>query len=267
MLHWTSASRTHVGHVRKLNEDACLELPELGLWVVADGMGGHAAGDVASRMIVNSLHRGSTAKSLDALSAQVQRALQKVNRKLSAEADRRGQQIIGSTVVVLLIKGRNAICLWAGDSRIFLLRNNRLRQLTTDHSQIEELIAQGRIAREQAESLPGSNAITRAVGVMDELILDHVSQDVCDGDRFLLCSDGLYNEVKPTEIAEILALHDCRESADRLIEKALQGRARDNITAIVVKVEDDQATKTLFNPSAVRMSDVDEDDDKTSINR
>jgi protein phosphatase len=102
---------------------------------------------------------------------------------------------------------------------------------------------------------------------MDELILDSVTQDVCEGDRFLLCSDGLYNEVKPSEIAQLLALHDCRESAGRLIEKALQGKARDNITAIVVSIEDDQATKTLFNPSAVRMSDADEDDDKTTVNR
>ncbi len=266
-LHWISASRTHVGHVRKLNEDACLELPEHGLWVVADGMGGHTAGDVASRMIVDSLHRGSVAKSLESLSSQVQRALQKVNRKLNQEAYRRGQQIIGSTVAVLLIHGQRCICLWAGDSRIFLLRDSRLRQLTTDHSQIEELIAQGRIAREQAESLPGSNAITRAVGVMKELVLDSVSHDVCEGDRFLLCSDGLYNEVKPADMAQLLALHDCRESADRLVEKALQGKARDNITAIVVSVEDDQATKTLFNPSAVRTSDVDEDDDKTTVNR
>jgi protein phosphatase len=129
------------------------------------------------------------------------------------------------------------------------------------------MIAQGRIDREHAESLPGYNALTRAVGVMQELVLDSVSHDVCEGDRFLLCSDGLYNEVEPAEISKRLALQDCRESTDSLIEKALQGKARDNITAIVVSVEDDQATKTLFNPSATRLSDMDDDDDKTTVNR
>ncbi len=266
-LQWTSASRTHVGRVRKLNEDACLELPRLGLWAVADGMGGHAAGEVASRMVIDRLSRLDRPDQLEEFTARVRRAMQQVNRDLAREARRRGRQMIGSTVALLLIGEERAVCLWAGDSRIFLLREQRLKQLTRDHSQIEDLINQGRITRQEAEAMPGNNAITRAVGVMENLELDSFVLDVREGDRFLLCSDGLYNEVDAVDIERLLDTEDCQEAADRLLSQALQGRARDNISVVVVHILDDQATRTLFNPSAVRPSEAEEDDDRTRINR
>jgi len=266
-LHWISAARTHVGHVRKLNEDAVLELPERGLWVVADGMGGHAAGDLASGMVVESLRGIDQSADMETLKAHVSRILQAVNLRLTEEAARRGQQIIGCTVAALLIHADKAVCLWAGDSRIFLLRQNRLHQLTRDHSQVEELVAQGRLSREEAQSMHGNNAITRAVGVMERLDLDSISHDIVEGDTFLLCSDGLYNEVSAEDIERILAMDSCQGAAERLIDRALQGRAKDNISVIVVRIEDDQATKTLFNPSAVRQAQSEDDDDKTIINR
>jgi protein phosphatase len=266
-LNWISAARTHVGHVRKLNEDAYLELPERGLWVIADGMGGHSAGDMASAMVVDSLRGIDNPGSLEELAEGVRRTLQNVNRRLTKEAARRGKQIIGCTVAALLIHDNRAICLWAGDSRIFLFRDKRLHQLTRDHNQIEELVAQGRISREEAEKMPGTNAITRAVGVMERLELDSLSRDIVDGDTFLLCSDGLYNEVSTQDIERIMEMDNCQGAADRLLDCALQGRAKDNISVIVVRVEDDQATRTLFNPSAVRIAQSEDDDDKTIINR
>jgi len=265
-VYWTSASGTHVGHVRKLNEDACLELPQRGLWVVADGMGGHAAGDLASGMLVESLRQIGEPDSLEDLAALVRGALQRVNRNLAEEARRRNQQIIGCTVAALLVHDRRAQCLWAGDSRVYLMRSGQLQQLTRDHSQVEEMIARGLLKREQARTFAGSNAITRAVGVMEPLELESLTLDILDGDLFLLCSDGLYNEVAPQQLEQLLGLDDCRAAVEQLIQQALQGKARDNITAVLVRIEQDQITKTQYNPAAVRVDSVDEDDDRTTLN-
>jgi len=265
-VYWTSASGTHVGHVRKLNEDACLELPQRGLWVVADGMGGHAAGDLASGLLVESLRQIGEPDSLEDLAAKVRGALQRVNRNLAEEARRRNQQIIGCTVAALLVHDRRALCLWAGDSRVYLMRSGQLQQLTRDHSQVEEMIARGLLKREQARTFAGSNAITRAVGVMEPLELESLTLDILDGDLFLLCSDGLYNEVAPQQLEQLLGLDDCRAAVEQLIQQALQGKARDNITAVLVRIEQDQITKTQYNPAAVRVDSVDEDDDRTTLN-
>lgn len=268
VFHWTSTSRTHVGRVRELNEDACLEMSDRGLWAVADGMGGHAAGEVASRMVIDALREVSHPDSLSDLLDDVRNSLQKVNRQLTEEANRRHQQIIGSTVAVLMVFDNHCVSMWAGDSRIYLFRNGRLRQLTQDHSQIEELVSRGIVSREEARKLPGSNAITRAIGVMDRLELDSEIHDIREGDSFLLCSDGLYNEVSTQDIKRILALEDCQESADRLIQSALDHGARDNVSVVVVQADDGQITKTVFNPSATRLNQSDGDDDeKTKINR
>ena len=263
---WTSASSTHTGRVRRLNEDACLELPEKGLWVVADGMGGHAAGDLASGMLVEQLRKIGRPGSLEDLDNKVRRSLQRVNLKLAEEARRRNQQIIGCTVVALLIYETQALCLWAGDSRIYLWRDHQLQQLTRDHSQVEELIARGLLNREQARSFPGASAITRAVGVMDPLELDSVSLEVRDGDSLLLCSDGLYNEIETQELARLLAVDDCQIAVQQMIDQALQGKARDNITAVLVRIEQDQITKTQYNPAAVRLEPSEDDTDKTTLN-
>ncbi|NNJ97217.1 MAG: serine/threonine-protein phosphatase [Gammaproteobacteria bacterium] len=267
-FHWTSTSRTHVGRVRELNEDACLEMSDRGLWAVADGMGGHAAGDVASRMVIDALRKARHPDSLSDLLNDVRHSLQKVNHQLTEEANRRRQQIVGSTVAVLLVFDQHCVSLWAGDSRIYRIRDGQLQQLTRDHSQIEELVARGVVSREEARKLPGSNAITRAIGVMDRVELDSEIHSIQEGDRFLLCSDGLYNEVSTEDIKRILALENCQESADRLLQSALEHGARDNVTLVVVRADDSQITKTVFNPSASRLNHSDKDDDeKTKINR
>ena len=249
-LLWSSASRTDVGRVRALNEDACLDLPQQGLWAVADGMGGHTAGDLASAMIVRSLGALAAPDSLARFAGAARRALRTVNQQLRDEAARRGVRMIGSTVAVLMASGRECAWLWAGDSRLYLYRDARLEALTTDHSQVAELQAQGHLSAESARHHPSQHLITRAVGASDWLELDDGRIAVRDGDLFLLCSDGLSNEVEAPEMARALESGDCRLATDTLVDIALQAGGRDNITAVVVRVDDPEAADhTLVNPA------------------
>lgn len=234
---WRSASCSHVGTVRKVNEDACLERPDIGLWVVADGMGGHRAGDVASETVVESLRGAVNPVSRESLLLDLQQRLKSSHerlQRLAAESPDRG--VIGTTVAVLVGYQRQAICLWVGDSRIYLCRDRQFRQLTRDHSQVEELVKLGLLDREEAESHPASNVITRAVGATDDLKIDMISGDLHDGDIYLICSDGLNKEVPDAEIGQILQSGSCEDSARALIDRALDYGARDNVTAIVVQV-------------------------------
>ncbi len=246
---WTSASCTHVGLVRQINEDACLEQPERGLWVVADGMGGHTLGDLASRMIIEAMTDMPPPSSLETFAADVRARLQTVNRRLREEAALRNAQVIGSTVVVLLAYGDYCAYLWAGDSRIYLYRNGRLLQLTRDHSQLEELRSIGNL-NELTLNLVARNLITRAVGAADTLEIDEETIAVNDGDIFLLCSDGLSNEVSDQEMQDSLIAGDCRLASETLLDMALQHGGRDNISVVVVRADDMYSTeKTVMNPA------------------
>jgi protein phosphatase len=247
---WTSAFHSHVGLVRKINEDACLDQPDKRMWAVADGMGGHARGDFASRSIVESLSRIPASNNLAESSRAVQDCLQSVNRHLRAEAELRGAQIIGSTVVVLLAHGRSCALLWAGDSRIYLLRDGRLTRLTRDHSQVEDLLASGCLSAEEALNHPARNMITRAVGAADELELDMNTMEVIDGDVFLLCSDGISNQVTEQEMRTTLVGGNCRQAAEELVDIALQRGGHDNISAVVARAGDPDSTeRTMLNPA------------------
>ncbi len=237
-LAWHSAACTHVGTVRKVNEDSWLERPEIGLWVVADGMGGHRAGDLASQTVVASLRDLAPPTSREALLLDLQQNLRAVNEHLqgvAAENPERG--IIGTTVAILVGFRNQAICVWVGDSRIYLCRDRQLRQLTRDHSQVEELVKLGLLDRAEAESHPASNVITRAIGAAEELKIDMVSGELHEQDVYLLCSDGLSKVVPEAEIGEILQTRGCDEAAGSLIDRALNYGARDNVTAVVVHVE------------------------------
>lgn len=247
---WTSASRSHVGLVRKVNEDACLEQPQRGQWAVADGMGGHAVGDVASRMVIETLNGMPPQQRLSDLVAAARERLQAVNKGLRAEAASRNSQRIGSTVVVLLAAGGSCGYLWAGDSRLYLYRSGRLSRLTRDHSHLEELKARGQLSTEDAVSHPGQNMITRAVGAMDTLELDEGRVEIHDGDMFLLCSDGLTTEVSEEEIANALVPGSCRQAVEGLVDLALERGAHDNVSVVVATVEDLYSSdKTMFNPA------------------
>lgn len=235
-----SASLSDPGMVRTVNEDACLELSSVGLWVVADGMGGHQAGDVASRMIVESLGavpmgHGCMSELVD----DVESRLTGVHQRLLEIASSSGQPMtIGSTVAALLSFRRQAVCLWAGDSRVYRHRDGQFEQLTRDHSEVEELVAAGQVLPEDAETHPSANVITRAVGAGDELELEMKYQELRDKDRYLLCSDGLYKELADHEIAALLPQGEVTEACGRLVELARSRGARDNVTVVVIQFEE-----------------------------
>jgi protein phosphatase len=250
-FHWLSASCSHVGRVRRINEDALLDQPERGLWAVADGMGGHTLGDVASRMVVDAL-----ARLRDLEPGAVRACLADVNRRLMTEAAMRDVQIIGSTAVVLVASGSRCHCIWAGDSRLYRYRDGVLRQLTRDHSHVEELLARGLLTPAEASRHPGHNLITRAVGVAELLELEQDDSEVRAGDMFVLCSDGLSNEVDAQQMAALLAPHDCKLAARRLVEEALNHGGRDNVTVVVVMADDPRHDeKTAINPALEQASD------------
>lgn len=235
---WTSASRSHTGLVRQVNEDACLEQPDRGLWAVADGMGGHALGEFASRVAVKSLMDLPEAQSLPQYIADARERLQGANRRLRAEAELRDVPIIGTTIAALLASGRQCACLWAGDSRVYLYRDGRLKALTRDHSQVEAAHSQRQANCDDTLHRPPANVITRALGAADTLEVDDAMIDVIDGDVFLLCSDGLSNEVSAVAMEQALLPGNCRQASQALLEMALQRGGRDNITVVVVRADD-----------------------------
>lgn len=215
-----------------------LERPDIGLWVVADGMGGHSAGDVASQMIVDTLDGISEADSLPDFIDAIEDRLMEVNDQLLEMACTGDKKLtIGSTVIVLAIQARLGVFIWAGDSRLYRYREERLQQLSTDHSQVELYIEQGLIRREQASSHPHGNMITRAVGANEQLFLDMDLCGVKPGDRFLLCSDGLTKHLTDLEIRNILPEGDIQDICTRLIELTLARGAADNVTVVVVDIE------------------------------
>src|SRR4051812_2442983 len=201
---------THPGAKRTHNEDAYVDRPDLGIWAVADGAGGHEAGEVASGMIAEALEAIPAGLSAGELLAQVRIALEQTHAALREEAARRGADVlVASTVVVMLARGEHFACLWAGDSRAYLLRSGALRQITRDHSLVQELLEAGAIGPEEVENHPRGNVITRAVGAeVEDFALDKVSDRLMPGDRFLLCSDGLCKTVPEQDLAVLLGATD-----------------------------------------------------------
>lgn len=234
---WSSAALTDVGKVRKLNEDSVLDRGTEGLWVVADGMGGHSAGDLASQLIVNSLAKVEPAEALAAFVDRVEEAVLSVNERLYEVANAHNQTS-GSTVVLLLARGRHAVVMWAGDSRLYRWREGRIEQLTTDHTQIELYIEKGLLKRSEAEGHPSGNMVTRAVGVTDHLLLEMDLFEIEHGDRFLLCSDGLDKHLKDPEIEGFLADGDPEQVARALVDTTLERGAVDNVTVCVVEMSE-----------------------------
>lgn len=232
---WTSHAVSHVGTVRKVNEDACLSRPGRGVWVVADGMGGHSAGDVASRQIVEAIEQVPAQSGLAALATALEIALRQVNADLIRLAHDSDKHTIGSTVVVLALHGRHALLVWAGDSRIYRMRKGRFEQLTQDHAMVEDMVEAGLISRAEAENHPQANRITRAIGAMEELYLDMDIHEVQPGDRFLLCSDGLYKDASEPALARILKGKG--DTAKAAVDLALENNARDNVTVVTVNIE------------------------------
>lgn len=234
---WQCAHETHPGHRRKTNEDAVLVKPDVGLWVVADGMGGHEAGDVASQCIAEALDGVHEQPTLAALVDEVEDRLKAVNRSLRDHAlsHCRGRTI-GSTVVTMLANDDVGVALWAGDSRLYRLRAGELTQITRDHNPIADLLDDG-VITERTALAKDTNVITRAVGGQTDLHLDVAVFDVEPWDTFLLCSDGLYREVNDEEMADVLANSPVADSVEELLARCLARGARDNVSIVVSRTE------------------------------
>jgi serine/threonine-protein phosphatase Stp1 len=226
------------GSVRTHNEDNLLSRPDLGLWVVADGAGGHQSGAIASGMIVERLNQLTGAFSTAKIVELVHQVLSNVHAELLATAQARGSEIvIASTFVALVIRDDTFTCLWAGDSRAYVLRQGELRQISKDHSLVQELIDLGKLSAADAERHPHAHVITRAIGAdAGGLELDQEVGLIEPGDRFLLCSDGLSKTLDPNEMIELLGSVSATPPSEQLIGAALARRVRDNVTAIVVEI-------------------------------
>ena len=245
---WTSSACTDVGAVRELNEDAYLERPDLGLWLVADGMGGHFAGDVASQMVVSCMDGLEPSGSLSAFVETVERRLVETNARLREYAEREETHTIGSTVVALLVHGEHAICLWAGDSRMYRYRDAKTEQISQDHALVEELVERGVLTPEQAIDHPHGNLVTRAVGAADQLFLDVEIIPLRAGDLFILCSDGLEREIVENEISAMVEKSGASPLSQLLLERALSYGARDNVTVIAVAIDGEPGRQQIRDP-------------------
>jgi protein phosphatase len=233
---------SHPGLVRELNEDRMLVQPEIGLWLVADGMGGHDAGEIASTEIVDSLGTiGISSSSADQQARFVDR-LTRANDQILAYSASHGDRVAGSTVAAVLAFETRFTCYWMGDSRVYRLRRGDLSQLSHDHSEVQELIDNHTLTHEEARKWPRRNVITRAVGTQPKIDVGTTSGTIEVGDAFVLCSDGLTTYADDGEIVDALQGRRAREVCERLVELALSRGGADNITVVVVQCRPLEAT-------------------------
>ncbi len=232
---WKSAEQSHRGNKRKNNEDSVLSRPDVALWAVADGMGGHMAGDVASQAITDALARVPLAGRLSDDVDRVEDTLLSVNDELRLHSRTQCQGgTVGSTVVTLLTREDVGVALWAGDSRLYRLRGGRLEQVTRDHNPVSDLLDSGVVSEEDALAAD-TNIITRAVGGQANLTLDVAVFDVDRDDTLLLCSDGLYRELDDAVLVEALSGDRLDDVVSELLARCLAGAARDNVSLVVAR--------------------------------
>ena len=250
---------TDVGRLRDHNEDNYLIDKKLSLFVVADGMGGHAAGEVASALAVRIIHeelkkdasaiedaapqtRG-TKQILVLLEHAVQKACARIHEEAKADVNKRG---MGTTLSALLIAGSHGFIAHVGDSRIYLLRDGRIQQVTEDHTVYNELVKRGKLTKDQIEKVAQKNAITRAVGVYERVEVDTLFIEVLPGDQFLLASDGLHGYIAHTaELEPYFDEENGQTAADGLIELANKKGGKDNITAVLVRLGEGDAKDSV----------------------
>jgi serine/threonine protein phosphatase PrpC len=238
-MRFECASRTHVGLKREINEDSILVETDRGLWVVADGMGGHEAGEIASAMVVDALRCLPASADIDEVADEAVRTLKDVNRQLldlAGDGGRTRSKTIGTTVVGLVVGDGKFRCFWTGDSRAYLLRGGELARVSHDHSLVQTLIDAGMLNEDEAESHENANLITRAIGVAEDVEVEVVTGEVREGDCFLLASDGLTRVVRDPELASVLLAAPAPNAADRLIDVVLERGAPDNVSLIIAKV-------------------------------
>jgi len=237
-MSWIEAgAATHVGKVRQQNEDNYLVATHRGLWAVADGMGGHEAGDVASRVVVEELDAIAAPATAAELLASCESHIISANSRLKQLAGARGGALIGTTVAVLLIFDAFYAGVWSGDSRIYRIRRHRIEQVSVDHTEVQELVAAGRLTAAEARAWPGRNVITRAIGVHDDPELEIKGGTLEPGDIFVICSDGLTAHVEDDEILALASEHRPQRACDLLIDLTLGRGAVDNVTVVAVRFD------------------------------
>ncbi|WP_435230893.1 PP2C family protein-serine/threonine phosphatase [Pseudopelagicola sp. nBUS_20] len=230
------SASTHVGKKRTINEDSIMALPDQGIWVVSDGMGGHTGGDFASQTVVESVAMLPAGLEPSELIKALRGAIGKAHDTIVTEAEVRGGGTIGATVVTFLVANGHFAAFWAGDSRLYRLQSGSIEMLTTDHSVVASLVLSGQLTWDEAEKHPQSNAITRAVGVGEHFELDKIRGELFPGDRFLLCSDGLTKYADFATLESVLASQSIETVADTLQQIALDGGGTDNISIIVIDI-------------------------------
>lgn len=258
-----TGSVSHVGRVRSHNEDAFVARPEFGVWAVADGMGGHENGALASGTLAAAIDAIGPAVSAADLLARLEAAVLKANGELRALIRGRRGVAMGSTLVALLVFERHFACVWSGDSRIYLLRDGRMSQVSRDHTEVQDMIDSGVMTPEEAKHSPRRHVITRAIGVADTPELDLDSGELGEGDVFLLCSDGLTGHVTDAEIEVAIRDTGAQAACETLLSLVLERGASDNVTIVVVRRQnggrngggdDGGTTRWLPNARAARRS-------------
>jgi serine/threonine protein phosphatase Stp1 len=236
-MQFQCAAQTHIGLRRKLNEDSLLDRSDIGLWAVADGMGGHESGEVASAAVVAGLQELPVQPSSDDMARSIIKALETVNDDLFMFARSDMQpRTIGSTVVGLTVMHGRYACCWAGDSRVYHVRNRQIELITRDHSLVNDLVRAGMITAEEAESHPSANVITRAIGVSREVEIDCVTGEAMQGDIFILASDGITRVMSAAEIMKTVLTRNPQQAAEVMVATVLERGAPDNLTVVIVRV-------------------------------
>ena len=236
-LPFESFGVSHKGCVREHNEDNYLVEPQTGLWVVADGMGGHEAGEVASASIVEHLATIGIASSAPDLRARFEDRLSRAHAEIRRISRSRGVTI-GSTVAALLAMDGRFACLWSGDSRVYLVRDGAISQISRDHTEVQELLDSGAISAAEAENWPRRNVITRSIGVNDEIAIDFQQGETLAGDIFILSTDGLTAHVSDAEIATAALSAAPQAACEKLLAMVLERGGTDNVTIVLVKIRD-----------------------------
>jgi serine/threonine protein phosphatase PrpC len=235
-LRLNHGARSDVGAVREVNEDSFIARPEIGLWAVADGMGGYENGQWASGTIVEALAAIGTDEDFDAAAAKVADAIHAANAVINEQVRSTGHNM-GSTAAALMIQGRRFVVFWAGDSRVYLLRDGELIRMTQDHTQVQDMVERGLLTPEEAAHHPMMHVISRAVGVETTLELDAIVDEAEVGDVFLICSDGLYGVVGDEEILAAL-LAAPLTAPEQLVQLCLSRGAPDNVTVVTIACEE-----------------------------
>lgn len=244
----TTGAATHPGLVRPVNEDRFLVLPESGVWAVADGMGGHEAGALASQTIVAALRSISVPASATDLLAQLEDRIIRADAQLKEIARQHGHNaVIGSTVAVLLLFDRHYACVWSGDSRLYRVRAARIAQISRDHTEVQELIDQGVLHPEEAKTWPRRNVVTRALGAHGAPELDLDQGPIEPGDVFVICSDGLTSYVADDEILAHTVDEHPQAACDALLALALERGGADNITVVIVRCSGSSVQEGTLN--------------------